>query len=84
MDLLSEYDIIDANQDQTNRTVPSSSSPPTNPVEGSSLATPQEHTAPPKLDHNTQLEKEQAGLPPSLSNEGNADTPMTDQANQDA
>ncbi|ESW22079.1 hypothetical protein PHAVU_005G125300 [Phaseolus vulgaris] len=85
MDLLSEYDITDANQEQTNRTLlPSSSSPATNPVEGSSLATLQEHTAPPKLDHNTQLEKEQAGFPPALTNEGSADTPMTDQAHQDA
>ncbi|KAK7335641.1 hypothetical protein VNO80_27586 [Phaseolus coccineus] len=85
MDLLSEYDIIDANQEQTNRTVlASSSSPATNPVEGSSLATLQEHTAPPKLDKKTLLEKEQAGFPPALTNEGIADTPMTDQANQDA
>lgn len=77
MDLLSEYDITDANQEQTNRTVPSSSPPASNPVEGSSLATFQQ----PKLDHSTHLEKEQ---PATLTNEGSADTPMTDQANKDA
>ncbi|BAT92065.1 Protein HIRA Histone regulator [Vigna angularis] len=77
MDLLSEYDITDANQEQTNRTVPSSSPPATNPVEGSSLEQP-------KLDHSTHLEKEQAGFPATLTNEGSADTPMTDQANKDA
>lgn len=84
MDLLSEYEIIDANQEQTNPTVPNSSLPETNPIESSSLATDQEHTAPPKLDHNTPLEKEQINFPPALTDEASADTPMTDQANQDA
>ncbi|KAG5140867.1 hypothetical protein JHK84_034635 [Glycine max] len=84
MDLLSEYEIIDANQEQTNPTVPNSSLPETNPIESSSLATDREHTAPPKLEHNTPLEKEQINFPPALANEASADTPMTDQANQDA
>ncbi|KAL2590207.1 Protein HIRA [Glycine soja] len=84
MDLLSEYEIIDANQEQSNPTVPNSSLPETNPIESSSLATDQEHTAPPKLDHNTPLEKEQINFPPALTDEASADTPMTDQANQDA
>lgn len=84
MDLLSEYEIIDANQEQTNPTVPNSSLPETNPIESSSLATDREHTAPPKLEHNTPLEKEQINFPPALTDEASADTPMTDQANQDA
>lgn len=85
MDLLSEYELGDANQEeQTNPTAPNSSSPATNPIESSSLATDQEHTAPPKLDHNnTPLEKEQTNIPPALTNEAIVDTPMIDQPNQD-
>lgn len=83
MDLLSEYEIVDANQEeQTNPIAPKSSSPATNPIESSSLATDQEHTASPKLDHNTPLEKEQTNIPPTRTNDVSADTPMMDQANQ--
>ncbi|KAK7272214.1 hypothetical protein RJT34_28687 [Clitoria ternatea] len=98
MDILSEYDIVDANQEQRNPTLPKPSSPATNPIESSSLATERKNTttAPPKLDQkysdhavisaedNAQLEKNKTNFPPALTNEASSDTPMTDQANQDA
>ncbi|XP_020238130.1 protein HIRA isoform X2 [Cajanus cajan] len=83
MDLLSEYEIVDMNQEKINPAAPNSSSPATNLIESSSLVTDHEDTAPPKLDHNTQLGKE-TNIPPALTNEASADTPMTDQDNQDA
>ncbi|WJX68933.1 hypothetical protein P8452_53254 [Trifolium repens] len=46
MDLLSEYEIVDANQNQTNLILPKSSSPPaTKPTESSSLATDKDDSA---------------------------------------
>lgn len=50
MDLLSEYDIVDANQDQFNLVFRKSSPPATKPIESSSLAAGKEDSAQAKLD----------------------------------
>ncbi|CAI8592891.1 unnamed protein product [Vicia faba] len=50
MDLLSEYDIVDTNQDQSNLVFQKSSPPPTKPIESSSLAANKEDSARAKLD----------------------------------
>lgn len=98
MDLLTEYGIVDANQDQRNPKLPKSSSSPaaTNPIDSGSLATDQEDGAPPKLNHkdsdhavigdqdNMQLENDQTNFPPALTNEASSDAHMTEQVNQDA
>ncbi|KAJ1390242.1 WD40/YVTN repeat-like-containing domain superfamily [Sesbania bispinosa] len=96
MDLLSEYEIVDTNQDQRNLILPKSSSPATNQIESGSQATDQEDSGAPKLDQknsdhamidgqdNTQLEKDKSNFPPALTNEASSDAHMTDQVNQDA
>ncbi|XP_061345381.1 protein HIRA-like isoform X2 [Gastrolobium bilobum] len=90
MDLLSEYEIADANEDHRNPMLPKSSSLATNPIESHSVATDHVDSVTPKLDHavrddqhNTQLEKDQTNFPLALTNEAISDTPMTDQVCQD-
>ncbi|XP_061368533.1 protein HIRA-like [Gastrolobium bilobum] len=86
MDLLSEYEIADANP-----VLPKTSSPLTNQIESGSLATDKVDTAPPKLDQkypedaaidsNAQVANDQTIFTPALANEVNAH--MTDQVSQD-
>lgn len=84
VDLLSEYENADANQDQGNPMLPNSSSPAINQIETGSLVTDQVDTAVLDDQDNAQLEKDQTSFPPKLANETSSDAPMTDQVNQDS
>ncbi|KAJ1440666.1 WD40/YVTN repeat-like-containing domain superfamily [Sesbania bispinosa] len=95
MDLVSEYEIADANHDQRNPVLPKTSSPVTNQIESGSLATGAVETAPPKLDQkhpedaaidskdNAHVAKDQTNIIPALANEASADALVTDQVDQD-
>lgn len=90
MDLLSEYEIADANLDQRNHNVllAKTSSPLTNQIESGSLTTDKADTAPLKLDqkhpeHAGIESKDNAPVAKDQTNEVSADAPMTDPVNQD-
>lgn len=98
MDLVSEYEIADANHDHRNPVLPpKTSAPVTNQIESCSLATGVKDTAPPKLDkkhpegaatdsskNNAQVAKTPTSFTPALANEASADNALvTDQVVQD-
>lgn len=80
-DLLSEYDIVDDNQDQRNPMLPKSSSLGTKPIENGSLAKDHEENS----DHAA-MDCQDNTLDQTrvLPNEASSDAHMTDQVNQDA
>lgn len=95
MDLLSEYDIAEVNQDQRNSILPKSSTSPTKQRECGLQATDQMDTSPPiadqndsvtaaiDLNDNAQIANDETtfALPPAV--EGCSDSPMIDQVKQD-
>lgn len=93
MDLLSECEIADANQDQRTPALPKSSSPVTNQIEGGSLAIDKVDNAPAKLvqklpehsaiDCNKDNPEVATDPTPAPANEASADAFVTDQVNQD-
>ncbi|KAK7257626.1 hypothetical protein RIF29_31725 [Crotalaria pallida] len=88
MDLLSEYEIADAAQDQRNNVIANTTSPLTNQIENGLLTTDKAGTAPPKLDqkypeHAAIESKDNAEVAKDQTNEESAGAPLADQVVQD-
>ncbi|KAE9593140.1 putative transcription factor WD40-like family [Lupinus albus] len=83
MDLLSEYEIADANQDQRNPVLAKTSSHVTNQKESGSLTTDEVDTAPPKLDQKYPEHVAATDSKENATNEVSADALVADQVVQD-